>query len=228
MQTAGDADTATGGTALAREVRGAEQAGRATGGPGRVARGAGGAAGLERAVGGVGGAERVAPELRLRPPRPADEAVFAAGHRAMAAEGFVFGLGYQPGKPWPAYLKELEDHRHGRNLPGGHVPGTFLVASVGQEIVGRTSVRFMLNAFLAERGGHIGYGVLPQHRRRGYATEILRQSLIIARAAGVGRVLVTCDEDNVGSRAVIEACGGVLDSVVTLDGKPPVLRFWID
>jgi predicted acetyltransferase len=166
--------------------------------------------------------------LRLRPPGAEDEAAFAAGHQAMAAEGFTFGLGYQPGKPWAAYLRELEDHRHGRNLPAGHVPGTFLVAVVAQEIVGRTSIRFMLNAFLALRGGHIGYGVLPQHRRRGYATEILRQSLIIARGAGVGRVLVTCDEDNVGSRAVIEACGGALDSVVTLDGKPPVLRFWID
>ncbi len=65
-------------------------------------------------------------------------------------------------------------------------------------------------------------------RRRGYGTEILRQSLIIARAAGVGRVLVTCDQDNAGSRAVIESCGGVLDSVVTLEGKPPALRFWID
>jgi predicted acetyltransferase len=90
------------------------------------------------------------------------------------------------------------------------------------------SVRFMLNAFLAERGGHIGYSVLPQHRRRGYGTEILRQSLIVARAAGVGRVLVTCDQDNAGSWAVIESCGGVLDSVVTLEGKPPALRFWID
>ena len=177
---------------------------------------------------GVGGAGRAARGLRLRPPRPEDEAAFVAGHLAMAAEGSTFGLGYQPGKPWATYLGELEDHRHGRNLPAGHVPGTFLVAAVAQEIVGRTSVRFMLNAFLAERGGHIGYSVLPQHRRRGYGTEILRQSLIIARAAGVGRVLVTCDQDNAGSRAVIESCGGVLDSVVTLEGKPPALRFWID
>jgi len=187
-----------------------------------------GVASAERAARGAASRVRAAPGLRLRPPGPEDEAAFAAGHRAMAAEGFTFGLGYEPGRPWAAYREELEDHRHGRNLPVRHVPGTFLVASVGQEIVGRTSVRFTLNEFLAERGGHIGYCVLPQHRRRGYATEILRQSLIIARAAGVGRVLVTCDEDNVGSRAVIEACGGVLDSVVTLDGKPPVLRFWID
>jgi predicted acetyltransferase len=166
--------------------------------------------------------------LRLRPPRDEDEAAFTAGHRAMAAEGFTFGLGYEPGQPWGTYLKELEDHRHGRNLPVRHVPGTFLVAQVAGEIVGRASIRFRLNDFLAQRGGHIGFGVLPQHRRRGYATEILRQSLIIARAAGVDRVLVTCDQDNAGSRAVIESCGGVLDSMVTVDGQPPVLRFWID
>jgi hypothetical protein len=55
--------------------------------------------------------------LRLRPLRDEDEAAFTAGHRAMAAEGFTFGLGYEPGKPWATYLKEQEDHRHGRNLP---------------------------------------------------------------------------------------------------------------
>ena len=183
------------------------------------------ARGPERAASGTG---RTARALRLRPPRAEDEAAFAAGHRAMAAEGHTFGLGYRPGKPWDSYLRELEDHRNGRNLPAGHVPGTFLVADVAGEIVGRASIRFRLNAFLLQQGGHVGYGVLPQHRRRGYATEILRQSLVIARAAGVDRVLVTCDEDNVGSRAVIEACGGVLDSVVHLDGQPPLLRFWID
>jgi predicted acetyltransferase len=214
----GGTETAAGGavTAAGGAERAAGYAGRASGGAQRAA-GRAGRAGRGTVLG-----------LRLRPPRAADEAAFAAAHRAMAREGFVFGLGYQPGQPWDRYLSQLEDHRHGRNLPARHVPGTFLVADIAGEIVGRTSVRFTLNAFLAEWGGHIGYCVLPQHRRRGYATEILRQSLIIARAAGVGRVLVTCDQDNAGSRAVIEACGGVLDSVVHAGGRPPAPRFWID
>jgi predicted acetyltransferase len=71
--------------------------------------------------------------------------------------------------------------------------------------------------------------VLADHRRRGYATEILRQSLIIVRAIGVERVLITCDEDNVGSAAVIERCGGVFEGFVDSSrGGPRKRRFWID
>jgi len=71
-------------------------------------------------------------------------------------------------------------------------------------------------------GGHIGYDVRPSARRRGHATAMLRMGLIVARGLGIKRALVTCDVGNVGSRAVIERSGGVLE-----DERSGTLRFWM-
>ncbi len=59
----------------------------------------------------------------------------------MVADNFTFGLGFEPGMPWSAYLKTLDEQRAGVSLPAGRVPATFLVADVAGEVVGRSSIR---------------------------------------------------------------------------------------
>jgi predicted acetyltransferase len=167
--------------------------------------------------------------LRLRPFRVNDERAAIAIHEEMLSEQFHFLLGWDPSMSWSTFLSSIEDQRRGKRLSRYQVRGRLLVAELDGEIIGRASVRFELNEYLTERGGHIGYGVAPAHRRKGYATEILRQAIVVVRAEGVDPVLVTCDEDNVASRRTIERNGGVLESIA-----PPnygelesVRRYWI-
>ncbi len=155
-----------------------------------------------------------------------DEAEALAGDQELALEDWGFLLNYEPDMPWSEYLEILDDQRLGRNLPVGKVPATFLIAEHDGQLIGRSSIRHALNDFLFNVGGHIGYGVRPAFRRRGFATEILRQSLELISELGVTEVLVTCDDDNVGSYKVIESQGGVLENRVEFEGSLK-RRYWI-
>jgi predicted acetyltransferase len=168
--------------------------------------------------------------LELRLPRLDEEPEFLRAHRATTPEVPNFLHDYEEGMPFGRYLESVEQHARGENVPPGHVPSTFLFAFTGPRIVGRVAIRHELNDFLLRIGGHIGYTVVPEFRRRGYATEMLRQSLAIARQQfGLTRVPVTCADDNVGSIRGIEKNGGVLENIVTgPDVDTPKRRYWID
>jgi predicted acetyltransferase len=171
-----------------------------------------------------GGATLVLRALTLQ-----DEAVARTAQAELALDGFSFLLHVSEGQDWAQYVERLDQVSRGAGLGPGQVPATFLVAEVHGKIVGRTSIRHELNEYLATVGGHIGFGVRPQFRRRGYATEILRQSLRLSNRLRIDPALVTCDDDNRGSAAVIEACGGILDVVVRdPDGGAPRRRYWVD
>ena len=130
---------------------------------------------------------------------------------------------------FPSYVRLVDSWSRGECLPSNFVPGAFLVATVKEVVVGRVSIRYQLNDFLLRLGGHVGYAVAPSFRRKGYATEILRQTLPIARSVGLERLLLTCDDDNIASRRVIEVNGGVLENVVWEEGlRSPKRRYWIE
>jgi predicted acetyltransferase len=168
--------------------------------------------------------------LELRLPHREEEQEVLRAYRATVSEVPHFLHYYQEGMSFAHYLDVLRDQARGVNLPPDHVPSTFLLAFADARVVGRVSIRHELNDFLHRLGGHIGYVVVPEFRRRGYATEILRQSLDIARDRfGLTRVLLTCDDDNVGSIRTIEKNGGVLENVVSgADLPKPKRRYWID
>jgi predicted acetyltransferase len=106
--------------------------------------------------------------------------------------------------------------------PPGFVPATTLWWAEGENYFGRITIRHRLTPSLLNLGGHIGYDMRPSARRRGHATAMLAAALPVARGLGIDPALVTCDEDNVGSRKVIEGNGGVFEDV--RQGK---MRFWV-
>jgi len=168
-------------------------------------------------------------DLRLRPYSVDDEIPARRANEIAGAEDSMFLLGMEPGMQWAEFLESIDTQRRGLYPSKYRVRAVQLAAVVDGVLVGRASIRFELNEFFASEGGHIGYVVLPEFRRMGYATEILRQSLVIARAGGVDPVLVYCSDDNVGSFTAIERCGGVLDEVIGNDrGEPSWRRYWIN
>jgi predicted acetyltransferase len=169
--------------------------------------------------------------LELRPLRAEDEVSFKNAIAASTDEipSFEFAFDFDESIPFTEYIAKLEGWPLGKRLPETFVPNTFLVGVVDGQIVGRLSIRHRLNDFLERIGGHIGYGIIRRYRRHGYGTEMLKQALPICSSLGIKKVLITCDIDNLGSRKVIERCGGIFENV-THDSQLTVQkrRYWID
>ena len=104
------------------------------------------------------------------------------------------------------------------NIPSdsNYVEGSqwLLVDTSKNRILGMVNIRHYLNDFLLGFGGHIGYSVRPSERRKGYAKLQLKLALDFLKKPGESKILVTCDDNNIGSQKTIEACGGVLENTI--------------
>lgn len=104
---------------------------------------------------------------------------------------------------------------------------TFWLLNKAGKIVGTSNIRHTLSEKLLIEGGHIGYGIRPSERRKGYATKILELSLIEAKKIDIKKALVTCNKDNIGSKKAILKNGGIFRKERLVDGKLS-LSFWIE
>lgn len=96
-------------------------------------------------------------------------------------------------------------------LPEGWVRTRFYLVKEDGIIVGMGNIRYDDSDFILNYAGHIGYSVAPWERKKGYGYEILKNLLPLAKDLGMGKVLLTCDIDNLSSKKIIEKNNGILD-----------------
>lgn len=138
--------------------------------------------------------------------------------------------------PWAIFKNDYHDFEYYLNNLETNEPTNekvpdsvyFLLDVERNILLGAVNIRHYLNDHLLKFGGHIGDGVRPSERRKGFATEMIRLSLIECKKLGIQRVLMVCDKTNVGSAKSIIKNGGVLENeFADADGKTHQ-RYWID
>lgn len=85
----------------------------------------------------------------------------------------------------------------------------FLVRQNDNKIIGMINIRLTLNKRLREFGGHIGYGIRPTERGKGYNKINLYLGLKVCDEYGIENVLLDADLDNPASWKTMEALGGI-------------------
>ena len=111
----------------------------------------------------------------------------------------------------------------------GKVPDTTLFClDVDRNIfVGAVNIRHYLTEEMLVNAGHIGDGIRPSERRKGYATAMIGLALEEAKELGINRVLMCCDKENIASAKSIINNGGILENEVVVNGVTEQ-RYWIE
>ena len=137
--------------------------------------------------------------------------------------------------PWAIFKNDYHDfdyyleHLEVIEAAEGKVPDSvfFLLDTERDRLLGAVNIRHYLNECLLKEGGHIGDGIRPGERRKGYATEMIRLALIECRKLGINKVLITCDRDNIGSARSIVKNGGILENEIVSSDGVIEQRYWI-
>ncbi|MDY3903009.1 GNAT family N-acetyltransferase [Peptoniphilus sp.] len=129
-------------------------------------------------------------------------------------------------------IERSYNFEHGINLPINYVRATAFWLIDKEKFIGEINIRHELNSFLINYGGNIGYEIRHSECFKGYGTKMLSMALIYCKETlNLNKVLITCDDDNIGSIKIIETNGGILENKVKnslLRGNIITRRYWIN
>lgn len=144
--------------------------------------------------------------------------------------------------PWPLHLKyhtkecfsemitRVEEVERGENL-GEYASSTtyWLYDDEKNKLLGASNLRHYLTKEGLKLWGHIGYGIRPSERKKGYATQLLKLTMQEAKNKNIDKVLLGAYTGNIGSWKVMEKCKGKLENIdIEEETGLPVKRYWIE
>lgn len=103
----------------------------------------------------------------------------------------------------------------------------FAIRKSDNKLIGTINVRHPYQDYVQVHG-HIGYGIRPSERRKGYATIMLKLALKYCEKIGLGKVLLTCDKSNIASAKTIMKCSGAFENEEKQNDGELLQRYWIE
>lgn len=154
---------------------------------------------------------------------------------AYRQEYFDFGETHINGSYGIAYYNDFNDwlnivlsiEKEKLSRDNIHASTFFSVRKSDNKIIGSIQLRHFLTEDLEKHGGHIGYGIRPSERKKGYGKQQLLLVLDIARQMKLPKVMISCDKDNIASSRTAISCGGKLTSENYFNDKEQQI-FWIN
>jgi len=132
---------------------------------------------------------------------------------------------YDNFEDWLEYVQSIEKDKLSRN--NIHESTFFSLRKCDKKIIGSIQLRHTLTDELKEHGGHIGYGIRPSERKKGYGKQQLLLVLDIAKQMKIHKVMITCDKNNTASSCTAISCGGLLSDENLYKEKMQQI-YWID
>ena len=126
--------------------------------------------------------------------------------------------------PWAIFKNDYHDFNYYldnlevREPKDGTVPDStfFLLDEERNILLGAVNIRHYLNDYLLKYGGHIGDGIRPSERNKGYGTLLVNLSINKCKELGINNILMVCDKQNIYSSKTIIKNNGILENEIKI------------